>query len=92
MPGLATFNLRCNQQLPLRTELDCCQSWPPYSIHISKVPLFGASDDHLWQYTPYINGFGQPYRPTVYDIEIAVELSVTKDIVLFVFPREVGDP
>jgi len=36
------------QVLPLGTELDCCQSRPPYSIHISKVPLFGASDDHLW--------------------------------------------
>jgi len=33
--------------LALETELYCCQSWPPYSIHISKTPPFGASDDHL---------------------------------------------
>ena len=61
LPGLATFKLRCYQQLPLGTELDCFQSRPPYSIHILKVPLFGASDDYLWDfpakntvYTPFI--------------------------------------
>jgi len=27
-----------------------CRFRPPYSIHISKVPLFGASDDHLWEF------------------------------------------
>jgi len=51
LPGLATFKLRCYQQIPLGTELDCCQSRPPFSIHISKVPVFGASDDHLCQFT-----------------------------------------
>jgi hypothetical protein len=46
LPKPATFKLRCYQQLPLGTELNCCQSRPPYSIYLSKVPLFGASDDH----------------------------------------------
>jgi hypothetical protein len=41
LPGLATFKLRCYQQLPLGTELDWCQSRPPYSIHISKYPCLG---------------------------------------------------
>ena len=46
LPIPATFKLRC-YELPLGTELDRCQSWPPYSIHISKTPPFGASDYHL---------------------------------------------
>jgi len=29
--------------LPLGTELDCCQSVPPFSNHILKVPPLGAS-------------------------------------------------
>jgi len=40
---------------------NCCQSRPPYSIHISKPPLFGASDDHLCQIAnddpKYVNTF-----------------------------------
>ena len=39
--------------IPLGTQLDCCQSRPPYLIHVSKVPLFGASDDHLCDFTVF---------------------------------------
>jgi len=46
-PLLATFKLRCYQQLSLGTELDCFQLGRPYSIHMSKIPPFGASVDHL---------------------------------------------
>jgi hypothetical protein len=53
---------------PLGTELDCCQLGRPYSIHISKVPLFQAFVDPLCDfpvkntlYTLHIYGSGQPY-------------------------------
>jgi hypothetical protein len=35
-------------KLPLGPELDCSQLGDQYSIHLSKTPPFGASDDHLW--------------------------------------------
>jgi hypothetical protein len=54
LPVPATFKLRCYQQIPLGTELDCCLSWPPYSIHISKVPPLGASVDPLCKNSAYV--------------------------------------
>ena len=50
LPIPATFKLRCYQQLPLGTEIYFCQSWPPHSIHISKLPPLGASVDPLWHF------------------------------------------
>jgi hypothetical protein len=47
LPQLETFKFKCYQQLPLGTELDCCQLGLPYSIHISKVPLFQAFSNPL---------------------------------------------
>ena len=55
LPQLATFKLKCYQQLPLGTELDCCQLGRPYSIHISKVPLFQAFIDPLWYVSTNFN-------------------------------------
>jgi hypothetical protein len=46
LPQLATFKLSC-YQLPLGSELDCCQLGRPYSLHISKAPPLGASVDPL---------------------------------------------
>ena len=51
--GKQTFSPAGNIQaqvlstLPLGTELDCCQLGRPYSVHISKVPLFQAFVDPL---------------------------------------------
>ena len=50
LPQLATFKLSC-YQLPLGSELDCCQLGCPYSIHISEVPPLEASVDPLWSNT-----------------------------------------
>ena len=40
------------RQLPflllITLELEICKHGCPYSIHISKIPLFGASVDPLW--------------------------------------------
>jgi hypothetical protein len=36
--------------LPLGPELDCSQLGDQCSIHIPKTPLFGASDDPLWNF------------------------------------------
>ena len=47
-PMLKNIKLRCYQQLPLGPKLTICKHGCPYSIHISKVPLFGASVDPLW--------------------------------------------
>jgi len=42
--------LPAEQGLPLGAKLRRCQLGHPYSGHIPKVPLFGASADPLWEY------------------------------------------
>ena len=58
---LAVFKLRCS--LPLDTKFRNCQLGRTYSIHISKVPLFRASADPLWENDSLCN-LPPPQQPT----------------------------